>query len=117
VAWRPMTGPSSSTVLTGATLLDGRVADVTMSQGLITGVDAAGAVPPPAGAAVVELSGFLLSPAAVEPHAHLDKAFLADVVTNETGDLMGAIEAMRAARDRLGIDETLARAERAARMM
>ena len=33
-------------------------------------------------------------PAAVEPHAHLDKAFLADVVTNETGDLLGAIEAI-----------------------
>jgi cytosine deaminase len=56
-------------------------------------------------------------PAAVEPHAHLDKAFLADVVTNETGDLLGAIEAMAAARDRLGFDETVARAERAARTM
>jgi cytosine deaminase len=58
-----------------------------------------------------------LLPAAVEPHAHLDKAFLADVVTNETGDLLGAIEAMRAARDRLSVAETLERAERAVRLL
>ena len=36
-------------------------------------------------------AGFLLSPAAVEPHAHLDKAFLADAVTNETGDLFNSL--------------------------
>lgn len=59
----------------------------------------------------------LTLPAAVEPHAHLDKAFLADVVTNETGDLPGAIAAMEAARDRLDVAETVERAERAARLM
>ncbi|MDQ3469075.1 MAG: amidohydrolase family protein, partial [Actinomycetota bacterium] len=46
-----------------------------------------------------------------------DKAFLADIVTNETGDLLGAIEAMRAARDQLHVDETLERARRAARLL
>lgn len=61
--------------------------------------------------------GSLTLPAAVEPHAHLDKAFLADVVTNETGDLAGAIEAMGAARARLNVPETIERAERAARLM
>jgi cytosine deaminase len=61
--------------------------------------------------------GYVAMPAAVEPHAHLDKAFLADVVTNPTGDLLGAIEAMNASRDRLGFDETLARAERAVLVM
>jgi len=59
----------------------------------------------------------LILPAAVEPHAHLDKAFLADVVTNETGDLVGAIEAMSAARARLNLAETTERAERAARQL
>lgn len=63
------------------------------------------------------MTGRLTLTAAVEPHAHLDKAFLADVVTNETGDLVGAIEAMGAARDRLNVPETIERAERAARLM
>ena len=38
--------------------------------------------------------GYLLLPAFAEPHAHLDKAFLAERVDNPTGDLMGAILAM-----------------------
>jgi len=112
-----MTSPSPTTVLVGATLLDGRVVDVTISGGLIAAVHSTGTAPPPEGSATADLDGFVLSPAAVEPHAHLDKAFLADVVTNETGDLMGAIRAMQTVRDRLGAEETLARAERAARMM
>ena len=45
--------------------------------------------------------------AAVEPHAHLDKAFLADVLPNQTGDLLGAIDAMVAGRPRLGVAETV----------
>ncbi|MEP6297887.1 MAG: amidohydrolase family protein, partial [Ilumatobacter sp.] len=52
-----------------------------------------------------------------EPHAHLDKAFLAEVVHNPTGDLIGAIEAMRRSRHLLTVDETVERAERAARRM
>lgn len=62
-------------------------------------------------------AGYIGLPAAVEPHAHLDKAFLADVVTNPTGDLLGAIEAMTRARHRLGFDETVARGEWAALVM
>ena len=64
-----------------------------------------------------DLDGYLLLPAAVEPHAHLDKAFLADIVTNETGDLLGAIAAMQAARNRLDVEETLERALRAAHLL
>ena len=56
-------------------------------------------------------------PAAVEPHAHLDKAFLAERIHNETGDLMGAISAMKANRHLVDVDETIERAERAARLM
>ena len=64
-----------------------------------------------------DLGGHLLLPAAVEPHAHLDKAFLSERITNETGDLMGAIAAMQANRHLLAVDETIERAERAARLM
>ena len=66
---------------------------------------------------VIDLGGYILLPAAVEPHAHLDKAFLAERIVNRTGDLMGAITAMSESRHLLGVDETIERAERAARLM
>ena len=65
----------------------------------------------------VDLSGWLLLAAAVEPHAHLDKAFLAERIENPTGDLMGAVTAMEANRALLDVSETIERAERAARLM
>ncbi len=107
-----------STLLRDVTLVDGTAADVRLDGATIAAVGAPGSLPAADDADdVVELRGHVLLPAAVEPHAHLDKAFLADVVTNETGDLLGAIEAMRAARDRLNVAETLERAERAARLL
>lgn len=65
----------------------------------------------------LDLTGWLLSPAAVEPHAHLDKAFLAEEIPNPDGDLMGAITAMRTNRHRLDLAGTIERAERAGRLM
>jgi cytosine deaminase len=62
-------------------------------------------------------AGWIDLPAFVEPHAHLDKAFLAEVVPNPTGDLMGAIRAMEASRDLITLEDTIERAERAARVM
>ncbi|MEO5899826.1 MAG: amidohydrolase family protein [Ilumatobacteraceae bacterium] len=61
--------------------------------------------------------GYLVLPAFAEPHAHLDKAFLAERVPNPTGDLMGAILAMGNARPSITVADTTARAERAARLM
>lgn len=40
---------------------------------------------------IAELSGRLVLPGLVEPHAHLDKALTADRVANDRGDLDGAI--------------------------
>jgi cytosine/creatinine deaminase len=65
----------------------------------------------------VDLAGHLLLPAALEPHAHLDKAFLAERVENRTGDLLGAIDAMIAVSGRITFDDIVERAERAARLM
>jgi cytosine/creatinine deaminase len=65
----------------------------------------------------LEADGYLLLPAFAEPHAHLDKAFLAERVPNATGDLMGAILAMEAARPSITLEDTIERAERAARLM
>ena len=61
--------------------------------------------------------GYLVLPAFAEPHAHLDKAFLAETIVNPTGDLMGAIVAMEATRHRITLAGTIERAERAARLM
>ena len=63
------------------------------------------------------LEGYLVLPAAVEAHAHLDKAFLADRIANPTGDLRGAIEAMERNRGSLTVADVIARAVRAAELM
>lgn len=62
--------------------------------------------------ASVDLEGFTLLPALAEPHAHLDKAFLADRVANPRGDLAGAIEAVDAAFASLDEADLVERAER-----
>jgi cytosine deaminase len=107
--------PPGETVLRGVTLADGTPADVRLGGPSITSVTVPGGDAD--GARVVDLAGHLLLTAAVEPHAHLDKAFLAERLVNATGDLPGAIAAMVAARPTLTVEETIERAERAARLL
>ncbi|MGA1542634.1 MAG: hydrolase, partial [Ilumatobacteraceae bacterium] len=66
---------------------------------------------------VVDLRGHLLLGAFAEPHAHLDKAFLADRVTNPSGDLLGAIQAMQQMSSSFTPADIVERAERAARLL
>ncbi len=110
----------SSTLLRQATIVHSAVteqpADVLIVDGVISQV-AASIAAPDIDTDVVDLDGWVLSPAAVEPHAHLDKAFLAEAIANPTGDLMGAITAMRSSRHLLTVDSIVERAERAARLM
>lgn len=99
--------PAGDLRLCGATLADGTRADVIIRNGLISAVTA------PAGTASdgahttatepvdrreaprdIDLTGFILLPAPVEPHAHLDKALLANRVRNDSEDLDGAIAAI-----------------------
>jgi len=82
-----------ATVLTDATLADGRSVDVYLSGDAIGEVVAAGSAVP-VGAVLHRLEGRLLLPALTEPHAHLDKALVAATTSNETGDLFGAMAAM-----------------------
>lgn len=111
-------------LLRRATLADGQVVDVRVcgdtihdlaSHDLASHGLTSMAVQP--GEQVVDLGGHLLLPAPAEPHAHLDKAFLAERLPNPTGDLLGAITAMQLARHELTVADTAERAERAARLM
>src|SRR5215207_2327983 len=100
--------------LRSARLADGTSVDVRMS----TCIDEVGAdLLPRPGEEVVDLGGRLLVPAFVEPHAHLDKAFLSERIPNPTGDLLGAIIAMQANRHLITVEDTIERAERAVRLL
>jgi len=66
---------------------------------------------------VFDAEGMILTSSLAEPHAHLDKAFLAERIENPSGDLMGAIMAMESSRGLITVDDTIARAERAIRLM
>jgi cytosine deaminase len=102
-------------LLRSPTLPDGRVCDVRVDGPTVSEVAPQLTALP--GEEVLDLTDRLLLPGFAEPHAHLDKAFLAERVENHTGDLMGAIEAMRASRHLITLDDTIERAERAARLM
>lgn len=102
-----------SLLITDALLTDGARTSVRIVDGIVV----AHGVPAEPTDQIVEGNGRLLLPAMAEAHAHLDKAFLAETVPNPTGDLMGAIINIEAARDRITVADTAARAERAARLI
>ncbi|MFE9405310.1 amidohydrolase family protein [Streptomyces sp. NPDC006530] len=66
----------SSLLLCGARLADGRTVDVRLGGGRIEAVGTVGSLAAQ-GASRVDLNGFLLLPAPVEPHAHSDTALTA----------------------------------------
>ena len=116
----------SSTWLRSAALADGRVVDVEIDRttGTIASVlparrevprDAHAAPPVRAGNnhTDVDLEGYLLLPAPVEPHAHLDKALTAEFLPNERGDLLGAMEVWGPYIPQITIADTVERARRA----
>jgi cytosine deaminase len=102
----------SQLILRNATLLDGSIVDVHIDGQFISRVG--GFEPDSTADQVVDLSGHLLSPSLAEPHAHLDKAFLADRVLNTTGDLMGAIIGLQNIRHTVTYDDIVNRATDAA---
>lgn len=104
----------SQMLLAGATESDGSTIDILIDGGRIVDI---GPSSTHVGEDVVDLRGYLILPAFAEPHAHLDKAFLAERVTNPTGDLMGAITAMQEASSTFTPADIVERAERAARRL
>lgn len=83
-------------LLRGARLPGGDVRDVLLDpdSGLVARVAPAGLLPSVPDE--LDLTGYLLSTAAAEPHAHLDKALTWDRVGAPAGDLLAAVEAWRA---------------------
>lgn len=65
----------------------------------------------------IDLGNRLVIPALGEPHAHLDKAMLADRFPNPNGDLIGAIEVMRAGWATIDEEDVYARAVDAVRRL
>ncbi len=113
-------------VLRNARLSDGRSVDVTIDpcDGTISSVLATDSSPADGdtnenAVNVDDLGGWLLLPAMVEPHAHLDKALTADEVPNPAGDLMGAINAWfkAAEQGKLSYERTVERAVQALELL
>ena len=101
----------SDAILSGGHLLDGRIVDISISDGIISAIEPHGSLNG------IDFRGHLVLPSFVEPHAHLDKAFLADRVQNPGGDLMGAINGLSAIRHTLTHQDTVDRTVRAATLM
>ncbi|MDH3250037.1 MAG: amidohydrolase family protein, partial [Acidimicrobiia bacterium] len=65
----------------------------------------------------VDLAGRMVLPAFGEPHAHLDKAMLAERFPNPSGDLVGAIEVMRVGWSMIEHDDVVDRATQTVRRL
>ncbi len=89
--------------------------DVDITDGLISSISPTGTTPSPA--EVHDLQGHIISTGFVEPHAHLDKAFLADRIDNPQGDLLGAINGLEDVRATITHDDIVERAIRGATVM
>ena len=105
--------------LRSATSMTGETVDVELVDGMIGQVVPSGSATSGSGAAGpddADLSGQVLLPSFIEPHAHLDKALTASLVRNVTGDLLGAITAMDTLRAITTPADIAARAEAAMRI-
>lgn len=100
-----------SLLLRSVTTVDGDVVDVRVDD-VVTDVEAA--LEPRPDDEVHDLAGFHLLPAPAEPHAHLDKALTSHRAPNRTGDLAGAIEAIRTIAAGFTHEDLVDRATRAA---
>ena len=107
---------TTSILFTNAQLINGSIVDVATDNGLIVWIGPTNNSPVESSQRV-NLNGYVLTSAFVEPHAHLDKAFLADRVSNPAGDLMGAIRGLDAVRSTITHEDIVERATRAVNLM
>lgn len=101
-------------MLRGAAVPGHGSCDVLISDGRIESVRAGGEPSSvPSTTESLDLTGYLLVPSAVEPHAHLDRALLGSRVVNPTGDLDGAVTAISSAYPSMTYTDIHDRARRA----
>lgn len=101
-------------VLRNARLPGGDQCDVVCSDGVVASI---GPASQRDDLEDIDLDGRLLIPALGEPHAHLDKAYTADLFPNPGGDLLGAVEAILAGWPHVRVEDIAIRAERAVRSL
>lgn len=107
---------TSSILFTNVQLIDGSIVDIATDNGLIAWIGPTNKSPVVCNKNI-DLHGYVLTSSFVEPHAHLDKAFLADRISNPSGDLMGAIRGLEAVRTTITHEDLVERATRAVRLM
>ena len=107
---------TSSILFRNAQLIDGSIVDIATDNGLIAWIGPTNKSPVACNKNI-DLHGYVLTSSFVEPHAHLDKAFLADRISNPSGDLMGAIRGLEAVRTTITHEDLVERATRAVRLM
>ena len=107
---------ASSILFTNAQLIDGSTVDIATDNGLIAWIGSPTQSPVPCDT-TIDLNDFIVSSSFVEPHAHLDKAFLADRISNPAGDLMGAITGLEEVRSTITHQDIVERATRAVTLM
>lgn len=107
---------TNSILFTNAQLIDGALVDIAVENGHISWIGKP-SLSPVACETKTELSGYVVAASFVEPHAHLDKAFLADRISNPAGDLMGAIRGLEEVRTTITHKDIVERATRAVKLM
>jgi len=107
---------TTSILFADAQLVDGSIVDIATENGLIAWIGTPSQSPVVC-LKTINLDGYVLSTSFVEPHAHLDKAFLADRISNPAGDLMGAIRGLEAVRETITHEDLVERATRAVHLM
>ena len=107
---------TTSILFANAQLIDGSIVDIATDNGLIAWVGTPSQSPVVCHK-TINLEGYVLSTSFVEPHAHLDKAFLADRISNPAGDLMGAIRGLEEVRTTITHQDIVERATRAVKLM
>ena len=107
---------TTSILFANAQLIDGSIVDIATDKGLIAWVGTPSQSPVVCHK-TINLDGYVLSTSFVEPHAHLDKAFLADRISNPAGDLMGAIRGLEEVRTTITHQDIVERATRAVKLM
>ena len=115
-----MTLPLPVSVLRNATLADGSQVDVDLAGGVVSAEgparpDRDAGAPRPAGE--LDLSGYVLLPSTVDPHAHLDKARSWSAIQPPMGDLVSAITSWIGYSATMTEDDVAARARAQALVM